>query len=196
MELRFRFFPDLRTHRQFAALKQWLDLHDEEVADVAACGRLFDVQELSLKPKAVPSMKLQFPVFGVAVVAVLLAILFGLIAWSDRVLIQVRESKNFYLVSQDRAVSFSKLSPVVAAACKNAPGSHGQPLTGDQKVLCELLSDPGLKDYLATQLPAQRGLSAISAMMLVWLGTLSFRWLGRWSAASRLKRRLQSQPSS
>ncbi len=193
MELRFRFFPDLRTHRQFTALRQWLDKHDEEVADVAACGRLFDVEGLSLKPKAVPSMKVQGLVFAVAVVAILLALLFGLIAWSDRVLIQVRESKNFYLVSQDRAVSLSKLSPVVAATCKNVAGNQGQPPKGDQKVLCELLSDPGLKDYLATQLPAQRGLSAISAMMLVWLGTLCFRWLGRWTAAARLAKRLQNR---
>ena len=94
MELRFRFFPNLRTHGQFTALQQWLDKHDEEVADVAACGRLFDVEELALKPKAVPSMVVQFPTFLVAVVAILLALLLAVIALSDRVLIQVREGLN------------------------------------------------------------------------------------------------------
>jgi Family of unknown function (DUF6216) len=196
MELRFRFFPKMRNLQQFEKVQQWMDKKGLDVADVAACGSLFDLEKLEPKAKSRQVSWAQWIIASIAAMATVLTVALVALAASDRWFIQVKETRNFYSVLPDRAIGLSGQRTVLKRSCKDATRASEKMPQKDREVLCQLLNTPDIEQDLKLQVSAQRAISLLFAVMLTWLAGQGYWWLRRWHATSQLTLRLGTQSAS
>lgn len=170
----FRFFSGMpvRTLSQAKRLLRWSAVHDEEIADIRACGDLFDLEACRLREERIPGRPLQ--VFQVLLLAGLAGavILAGYGLRLDQALLQFKESQKWFWLSDTTAVPLGGEGLVSKKACLNDELPRPNPTSfSDDEVgmVCKAFGDSDTPPFVEKIVAQQRALLVpISVTLLYW----------------------------
>lgn len=180
--LQFRFMTGLpaRTIQQVESLCGWAKENNEDVGDVVACGRYFDLEKPGLKP--VNELPGRWKLFSFAgTVMVLAAILLGALAGilSDRALLRFKSSDTWFTMDRVSAIPLLQGAGFRLIECasidtimKTNPGFR----RNDVELICATASAGQVGPYVDTTVDSQRFISAfVSLYSLCFLLTIATR---------------------
>lgn len=191
LKFRFLFVTRVRTLAQARRLGRWSVAHDEDLADVNACGPLFDHEQCRIAEDKLPPPGLQLVRTVLVACAIFALMLLAAGFATDRALLQFRTSKVWFLLGPDSARAMSDGTRVTAANCAaGTPAALGPFRADELQSLCEAFAKPGTAELVRDTVTQQRfvfGPLALAA--LCGLGAL-FASLRAGEAARAMQRRL------
>lgn len=170
----FRFFSGMpvRTLAQAKRILHWSTVHDEEIADIRACGDLFDLEACRLREERIPGRPLQI------VQVLLLAGLAGAVILAgyglrlDQALLQFKESQKWFWLSDTAAVPLGGKGLVSKRACLNdeLPRTNPTSFSDDEVgIVCKAFRDSDTPPFVEKIVAQQRALLVpISVTLLYW----------------------------
>jgi len=170
----FRFFSGMpvRTLAQAKRLLHWSAAHDEEIADIRACGDLFDLEACRLREERIPGRPLQ--VFQVLLLAGLagVVILAGYGLRMDQALLQFKESQKWFWLSDTNAVPLGGEGLVSKKACLDdaLPPPNRTSFSDDEvSIICKAFRDSDTPAFVEKTVAQMRALLApIGVVLLYW----------------------------
>ncbi len=170
----FRFFSGMpvRTLAQAKRILHWSTVHDEAIADIRACGDLFDLEACRLREERIPGRPLQI------VQVLLLAGLAGAVILAgyglrlDQALLQFKESQKWFWLSDTAAVPLGGKGLVSKRACLNdeLPRTNPTSFSDDEVgIVCKAFRDSDTPPFVEKIVAQQRALLVpISVTLLYW----------------------------
>jgi len=192
LKFRFLFVTRVRTLAQARRLGRWSVAHDEDLADVNACGPLFDHEQCRIAEDKLPSPGLQL-VRTVLVACAIFALMLLLAGCAtDRALLQFRASKVWFTLGPDTARALSGGTRVTAAHCTaGAPAALG-PFTADEmQSLCDAFARPGTAALVRDAVTQQRIVFGPLALVALCALVALLASLRAGEAARAMQRRLE-----
>lgn len=180
----FRFFsgmPKVRTLAQAKRIIHWSNLHDEELAEIKACGDLFDFENCRLKVDRIPGKKFQ----GLKVLCaliLLIAVAFtvaGLL--TESALLQFNVSKKWFLLTKDTAKPLWEEGVLTQKACAETKQKDSSPkaFSDDERVvICKAFDESDTAAFIERTVRQQRYLLSLMLLYLAyfaWMPWASFR---------------------
>lgn len=161
----FRFTTSVRarTLQIAVALMNWCDKHNEDIEDVARCGKLFDVEGLKLlstgmKAGSVRVYKRAKDVMGAVATVILVLCAMN----TESALFTMTDSKQWFVLSQESArAAKRKVKPVTLADCSSAAdrdkvADKSGFIRRDIDHVCALLAHPDKAEFRQKALFQQR----------------------------------------
>jgi len=173
----FRFYSGLspRTQWQMSAVIDLMDAHDLSQDDIRACGTYFNYATTRVDTEKLPSENAMRWRRGLAVGLYLLMVASFLgIFYAPGVLVQFKESSNWFVLERDGARKISQSNTLTPALCVAGGASSTQGFSAREKaLLCEAF-DGDWKSFQASEMRKQRiagvALAVILFLMpLIWL---------------------------
>ena len=157
LKFRFLFVTRVCTLAQARRLGRWSVAHDEDLADVNACGPLFDHAQCRIAEDKLPSPGRQLVRTVLVACAMFALMLLAAGCATDRALLQFRASKVWFTLGPDTARALSEGTRVTAANCAaGAPAALG-PFTADEvQSLCDAFARPGTAALVRDTVMQQR----------------------------------------
>ena len=192
----FRFHSGLpvRTLTQAKRLIQWSRDNDEEVGTIRACGELFDLEACYPRSERVPKPWQQLVVGAITLAFLIAAVSAGIGAWTDRAMLQFKESKTWFFLSNESAVSFSGNARLTRKQCADLSIDNHVPMPPfspeEVLALCKAFDSSDIGDDVRRYVSQQRfgfGLLGVLLALGTWSCGLVFF---RNECAMGLKRRL------
>lgn len=159
----FRFFSGMpvRTLAQAKRILRWSTVHDEEIADIKACGDLFDLEACRLREERIPGRPLQ--VFQVLLLGGLAGatILAGYGLRMDQALLQFKESQKWFWLSETTAVPLGGEGFVSKKACLDdaLPRPNPTSFSNDEVgIVCKAFRDSDTPAFVDKIVEQQRAL--------------------------------------
>lgn len=168
--LQFRFMTGLpaRTIQQVESLCEWMKKNNEDVGDVVACGRYFDLEKPGLKPAS--ELPGKWKLVGlVGTLAVVAAVLFvGLVGMlSDRALLRFKASDTWFTMDRISAIPLMHGAGFNLDECRTIdtvmranPGFRRK----DVELICKTASAGQVGPYIDTTVHSQRFMSAVACL--------------------------------
>lgn len=196
--MQFRFMTGIsraRTVAQIERLILWGKEHDEDLADIAACGRYFDLE----KPAPVERPKLpgkwQIGLIKIAALVVAVGIAFSVLGMLfDRALFTMRDTGTVFTLTEKSAKPFNDSPAIQLSNCPSLLGQREHPGFTDSDIrhICTWANQPDTNEYLAKTVRLQRGLSAFLGAYLCCLFVPAYRIIKCDRAVSDMRRRLET----
>lgn len=193
MYFRLMFFPSVRTNTEALKVIAYTETNDEEIGDVAACGRYFDVAKLCVRTDQLP----QFNGLTVRILIIaafwFVACVAGILILPNKALIQYKPTGQYFWLAQDNARAFSGDMQIDVEECtaKTAAGDARDPAM--RAAICELLQTPKeLEKHLKT-VPLQRAMLSIILGGTFLPGIAFFRELREAVNARQLQKRQEKR---
>lgn len=194
----FRFISGLpvRTLAQAKRLLRWSKANEEELATIKACGNLFDLENCCLREGQILSQWQQVLLVLFACVFGFAVAFFALGSLTDRAVLQFKESKTWFLLSTEAAVSFPETGRITKKACADSIGNPmaSQPFSAvEATIICKALSDINIKNDIEQIVMQQRfafGIVCVFLVFCAWTCWATFRCS---YFASGIKQRLSKQ---
>lgn len=179
----FRFFSGIpvRTLPQAKRLIHWSAVHDEEIADIRACGDLFDLEACRLREERIPPRPLQLFQLILLITLAGTVVLSGYGLHTDQALLQFKESKKWFWLSDTAAAPLTGKSAVSVKDCPadTPPHSNSTSFSDDEvSVVCKALRDADTHTFIEQNVAQQRLLfGTLGAVVIAcaWQCWLSFR---------------------
>lgn len=197
----FRFFSGLpvRTLPQAKRLIQWSTVNNEEIADIRACGDLFDLEACRLNVERIPGRFARFAMWLAALVLTVMVVLSAAGGLTDRALLQFKESKKWFLISEQSATPWAGSGVLTKKDCIEATGT--QPVTtsfasDEATVICKALRDADMPAFIKQTVAQQRLLFSITGMFLFYWAWVFWAEFRRGNFANNMKRRIEARAQS
>lgn len=194
-----RFFTGLpvRTLRQGKALTKWARRNDEDLADVKACGNLFDLEACELRMERLPSPVQQLGRLAVMTVFSLGLAISLLGVSTERALLKLKSGENWFLLSQEVAVHWLGQARITRAQCTSQINQlTDSPFTQDERTgICAAFEQSQTPELIASVVKQQRYTFAVISVLLAALALASMRAIRQGAFATAMARRLGLAPS-
>jgi len=199
--MRFRFSTGLRvrTLQKAKELIAWAKDNGEDLGEVAACGKYFDLELVGLKNESELPKKWEMK-YRAFVMILLVILAYGAILGGvyGRAVITINASGTFVYATTENAsptpVDFPWEKQIFLRKedCKSATRSaaFSEP---DAKVVCELLVGNTGNSFVANAIKGQRYLFGFFLCMLLIFGFIAWRWLQAAVIVRMMKKRLDSK---
>ncbi|UXA69971.1 DUF6216 family protein [Xanthomonas prunicola] len=184
----------VKTLKDAKALIGFSDLHNIPLELIGHAGWAFDLKRHVIHPKRVhPKWCVIFPFIPLASF-IFLAVILGVIATKDSLLVSLKETGTNLYISETEAKTtglFSSRSDTLTIEqCKNAADKQVIPPTFDPrdlKILCGVWTDPVLKSHLAKEVPRQKYTSLLAFPIALWCAWLFYTLCRELLSANMLK---------
>lgn len=196
--LQFRFMTGLpvRTLQQVESLCSWTAKNNEDIGDVSACGKYFDLERPGLKP--MDQLPRRWQLFALLAIAVLLGMGFFLALGgtiSDRALLRFNASETWFTLDTISAIPLADGAGFKLAQCtaidtimKGNPGFH----RSDVRSICESFTAGQVGPYVDSTVKSQRVAAAIASAYFLFFFLGAAGWFWRGAKANEMRRRLAS----
>lgn len=194
----FRFFAGVpvRTLAQAKRLIRWSTIHDEEIADIRACGDLFDREACRLVDDRIPGHMMQFLQWLITW-ALASAVIFASAGFlTERAALQFKESKKWFFLSELAATPLSGDGVVSVKSCDtpHAKSTVTSSFSAEEiAIICKVLADPEHPTIVKQYVTQQRFLCAPFAVIFAYGALVSFFSFRQGYFASRMKKRLSAK---
>lgn len=194
---RFRFIFGLRarTLAQAKRVAKWSEVHDEELADIKACGRLFNLETCSVVKDEIPNDWVLFAnVVFLALLAASALAMFGLM-WPDKALLKFHESKTWIWMAPTSASHFNGMPLLAAESCNGpiVPAALGKVGPDEAKALCDAFAKPSNKTFVQDTIEEQRRAFGGLALILSVFATMAWMSLRAGVSARTMLSRQQAR---
>lgn len=175
-------------------LLAWAEKHDEEMADINACGPLFDREACALRVAAIPATWWRF-LASIGCMALAMGLMFsGALTATDRAILQFKDSGTWFSLAPDRAAPLRHQGTVTTQACVlpagQTPPANDVFSTREVADLCILLRSPTRNIYIEDIVRAQRWSSGFLTLILLFMALNLFIFLRRAQFASKMQDRM------
>jgi len=196
MQFRFTTGVPARTLKQTRELIEWAEKNNEDMGDVAACGRYFDLEKIQLKEEDKLAKRwLLIFLFAAAVTlaAVTVAALIGITY--DKAILQMKQSRVLFTLSVEYAKPISSDIGLSREQCtvEGAVISSGFS-QADASIVCKLLKEKSLVSYVIKTVRDQRIVFAFTAITFAWYFWGTFIWLMQGAKSREMFKRLRKPP--
>lgn len=195
----FRFLSGLpvRTLPKAKQLIEWSRKNDEEIGSIKACGDLFDVEECRIKEDKIPGSWALIAVTFVAILCFYGAVATGVGIWSDRALLQFKESKTWFFLTNDSAQPFSEDVRLKKTHCQESSQNEKIKMPSftleEVRLLCNFFVDKEIDEYVQRNVKQQRFLFGLIGIIFSFVTWTCAALLLRVSNAKAMKTRLASR---
>ncbi|MET0349604.1 MAG: DUF6216 family protein [Rhizobacter sp.] len=190
LKFRFLFVTRVRTLAQARRLGRWSVAHDEDLADVNACGPLFDHEQCRIAEDKLPSPRRQLLRVVLVACAICAGMLFAAGFATDRALLQFRASKVVFTLAPDSAKALSSGARVTPANCTGAPQATGPFSADEMQSLCEAFAKPDTAAVVRDAVKQQRSILGPLALAALCMALTLLGALRAGDAARSMQRRL------
>lgn len=199
--MQFRFITGLRirTKERAEAVIAWARRHNENIADIAACGPYFDLENPGLKPEArLPKRwRLGALVIATVIFALLLLCSTGAVIF-DRAVLRMKQTSTWFILNEEVAKPISDSPGFFLRKC-NEPASTLALNSGftenEVKILCRAYIEKELAGFVNSSIRSQRIIFFCLAIYIGYLLISTLRWLNWGVKAHEVRKRL-SVPSA
>ena len=194
--MRFRFTTGIRarTLNQIDKLTAWCTKNDEDIGDIAACGKNFDIALPGVNPKAWVPAKWHFAPISTLIAILFLATITSFAgATSDQPFLQFKRTGTWFTVD---AIEARPLFGGTGFALKDCgrPVSHFGASTGFDAIeiadICQEAAKPESKEYWKASVSGQRIALIIMGFYIGAAFVAVFGWFRQESAFLALRERL------
>lgn len=191
----FRFFSGIpvRTLTHAKRLIHWSTVNDEEIADIRACGELFNREACRLEEHRIPGRAMQFLQWLVTW-TLTSALLFALAGYfTESAVLQFKESKKWFFLSEQTAIPLSGEGGLSTKSCteRQARASAASSFSVEEAtIICKVLADPENPANVRQYVTQQRFLCAPFAFIFAYAALVSFFSFRRGYFASKMKERI------
>lgn len=194
--MQFRFMTGLKPRTRLQALRiiSWSKNNEEDIGDLASCGKHFDIEKVALCGSEL--LPKQWHLFGLYAVAFSLGIACAgalLATISSDPLLRMKSSGTFFFLSTDYARSFGGDATLTREQCRQENQAASKFLAEDAMVICEAMRDEKLAAYLKKALVEQRWILAVLATFVGYLAYLAWLGLVHGVNARAMRRRLDQR---
>lgn len=197
LEFRFRFIPSLRTHRELLRLRKWLVRHNEEIGDIGRCGDFFDIANLSVREKRLPSRKARFALGALVLIAIEIAMVLAIGAMVSGPIVTFRESGTTVILQRTQLKPIAHAGTLRQSQCTDLDAVTDTGLTRTELAAgCDYFSSPEDIARMEKDLPIQRFVLTLGAAFFAAAGIGMLRGLSQAKAARDLLGRLAERAAA
>lgn len=196
MQFRFMTGVHARTTSQSHALIEWAKRNNEDMGDIAACGRYFDLEKISLKDE-LPGARDHVAKLVIIILccASLTALCVGILM--PKALIVFKESRQHFTLTADHAEPLWRGEGISKGQCDDAKRIAVSGFTShDAPLICKILNEEGIAKYVSQTVFEQRLLLGFVAFNVLGYLLGCWKWFMQGVHAGQMRNRIRLRSAS